>query len=200
LIYVTDEMVRKRAAALGLPAPDLPRLAIRDRELVESLARFVADGLSILPNQQAPVMYMEARLSMFLDALIQRHGTAGQPTRELTPFLTGSRLRRARDFLHDHHDRAVSLEELADEAALSPYYFCRRFGETFGLTPHRYHLMLRLNRAKSLIAEGIDLAAAAQMTGFADQSHLGRHFKRCFGFSPGIFAAAHAHATRKVGL
>jgi AraC-like DNA-binding protein len=190
LIYVTDERVRERAAVLGLGAPDLPRLAIKDRDLVAQLARLVGDGLNILPGEQAPVMDMEVRLSAFLDALIRRHASTAMPKRDIVPVFPGARFRRARDFLHDHRDRAVSLGELADEAALSPYHFCRQFGEVYGLTPHRYHLMLRLNQAKFLIAEGVDLAQAAQMTGFADQSHLGRHFKRCFGFSPGIFAAA----------
>lgn len=190
MIYVTEERMRMRATALGLRNPDLPRLAITDRGLVATVARFVGAGLNTLPDQQAPVMAMEVRLSAFLDALIRRHGSAETPQGDVVPLLPGTRLGRARDFLHDHRDRAVSLGELAEEAALSPYHFCRQFGELYGLSPHRYHLMLRLNHAKSLLAEGIGLAEAAQMTGFSDQSHLGRHFKRCFGFTPGQFAAS----------
>jgi AraC-like DNA-binding protein len=189
MIYVTDERVRMRAAALGLRAPDLPRLAIKDRRLAATVARLVGDGLITLPSQQAPVMAMEVRLSAFLDALIRRHGSAETPRGEGVPLFPGTGLRRARDFLHEHRDRAVSLSELAEAAALSPYHFCRQFGELYGLPPHRYHLMLRLNQAKNLIAQGIGLAEVAQMTGFADQSHLGRHFKQCFGFSPGLFAS-----------
>jgi len=51
-------------------------------------------------------------------------------------------------------------------------------------------LQQRLGRARALIAAGTPLSEAALACGFADQSHLNRHFVRCFGFTPGAWRRA----------
>ena len=49
--------------------------------------------------------------------------------------------------------------------------------------------MRRLQRARAMIGAGEPLADIAAATGFCDQSHLNRHFKKAFGMSPGRWAA-----------
>lgn len=95
---------------------------------------------------------------------------------------------RAREFLAAHYNRAVSLKELATEANLSAYYFHRAFCRETGMPPHAYQIQLRILRAKKLLAERHSIAAVAAATGFADQSHFTRHFKRLLGITPGQFA------------
>ncbi len=68
---------------------------------------------------------------------------------------------------------------------MSPYHFCRQFGRLYGLTPHRYQQVMRLTKARGMIVGGASLAEAAAATGFADQSHLTRHFSARFGLTPG---------------
>ena len=58
-----------------------------------------------------------------------------------------------------------------------------------GLPPHAYQIQLRVARARELVAAGVPLAEVATMTGFADQSHLTRLFKRVVGIPPGQYAA-----------
>jgi AraC-like DNA-binding protein len=55
------------------------------------------------------------------------------------------------------------------------------------LPPHAFQLQLRVDRAKTLLARGLDIAAVAQRTGFADQSHFTRVFRRSVGVTPGRF-------------
>ena len=97
-------------------------------------------------------------------------------------------LRRARDYLEDNAARTVGSEELEKVSGLDRYQLARQFRLFFGTSPYRYLVMRRLARARALIAGGTDLATAAFDAGFADQSHLTRHFKQAFGITPGRWA------------
>ena len=76
---------------------------------------------------------------------------------------------------------------LAAAAGLSPYYFIRVFRQAVGLTPHAYLVQLRVETAKRLLDRGQPVVEAALAAGFADQSHLTRHFKRIVGVTPGQY-------------
>ena len=65
----------------------------------------------------------------------------------------------------------------------------RRFARTTGLPPAAHARMVRLGRARQLIAEGVAPAEAAAAAGFADQSHLGRLFRESYGTTPARYAA-----------
>jgi len=74
---------------------------------------------------------------------------------------------------------------LADLAGRSPFQFTRVFARSVGMTPHRYIVHLRLQRAIELVREGrCGLAEIAAHTGFADQSHLSHWVRRVYGVSP----------------
>ena len=96
----------------------------------------------------------------------------------------------ARDYLHAHCAEAVSLTTLAAVAGLSCFYFLRLFRVTFGVTPHVYLALLRLERARALMRTAAPLAQTAVAAGFSDQSHLTRFFKRVYGITPGVYARA----------
>jgi AraC-like DNA-binding protein len=93
----------------------------------------------------------------------------------------------ARDYLHDHLVRDVSLAELAQIAGLSKFHFLRVFCERFGLTPHAYQLQQRILRAKQLL-QVLPIADVAAHCGFADQSHLHRVFWSLVGTTPGRYS------------
>lgn len=97
-------------------------------------------------------------------------------------------VRRAREFMDGHYNQAVSLKDLAALANLSPYYFHRVFCRQIGMPPHAYQIQLRIMRAKTLIKEHRPIAYVASITGFADQSHFTRHFKRLMGVTPAQYA------------
>lgn len=97
---------------------------------------------------------------------------------------------RMQEYLHDNLSSSISLKELAATADLSPFQALRQFKASYGMTPHRYLTNIRLFNAKNLLGEGMALADAAADTGFADQAHLTRWFKRVYGITPGKYAAA----------
>jgi AraC-like DNA-binding protein len=63
----------------------------------------------------------------------------------------------------------------------------RVFTAETGMAPHAYHTQVRINRAKELLRKRLPLAEVAARAGFADQSHLHRHFTRRVGITPGRY-------------
>jgi AraC family transcriptional regulator len=103
---------------------------------------------------------------------------------------------RVVDLLHAEFRRDLRISELAAEADVHPVYLARVFRRVLRQTPGEYAQRLRVKFASerlSLPGEGI--AEIAAQAGFADQSHLGRIFKRYTGMTPGefraVFAASH---------
>ena len=90
--------------------------------------------------------------------------------------------------------------DAAEKAAASPtststarasffdrFRLSRAFKEAFGLPPHAYLIQLRLARARQLLGRGLAPAQVAADLGFADQSHLGRWFRRAYGVTPAYY-------------
>src|SRR6266436_1908738 len=76
----------------------------------------------------------------------------------------------------------IEVAKLASIAGRSPFHFSRVFTRSVGLTPYRYVVYLRVQRATELVRDGrFGLAEIAARTGFADQSHLSRWVRRVHG-------------------
>jgi AraC-like DNA-binding protein len=96
-------------------------------------------------------------------------------------------VKRTKDYLQAHYAQEVELQELAQEAGLSPFHLARVFRQAVGLPPHAYQTQLRLAHARTLLAQGFEVGSVAHATGFADQSHFTRQFKRYFLATPGSY-------------
>lgn len=98
-------------------------------------------------------------------------------------------IRRAVEHIEENFADPVRLAELAVIAGLSLHRFVTVFRIQLGVPPHRYMCRVRVREARMLLRRGLPLATVAVETGFFDQSHLSRHFKRQCGMTPGFFAA-----------
>jgi AraC-like DNA-binding protein len=97
---------------------------------------------------------------------------------------------RVRAFLSGEHAAHATLADLAEVAGCSRFAAYRAFRGRFGLSPSDYQRQLRLRAARRALAGGIAVADVAAATGFADQAHLTRWFRRCYGITPGAYRAA----------
>jgi AraC-like DNA-binding protein len=97
-------------------------------------------------------------------------------------------LRLAREYLGDHLVAKVSLDELADAAGVGKFRLIRLFRAATGMPPHRYQLAQRIRLARRLLERGDPIAEVAAATGFTDQSHLHRHFRRGLDLTPREYA------------
>ena len=125
-----------------------------------------------------------------LGHLLVRHAGIEQPRPvRIRGGLSGAAKRRVLELIAAALDARLTIERLAREVGLSPAHFARAFKETMGRAPHQYLLALRLERARRLLeTTQATLSDIAQRTGFADQAHFTRLFKRVFGTTPGALA------------
>ncbi|WP_454252577.1 AraC family transcriptional regulator [Pseudomonas sp. Marseille-Q7302] len=91
---------------------------------------------------------------------------------------------RAREYLEDHLDQAVTLDDLAQCTGRDRWSLTRDFRAYFGTSPHRYLTLRRLDRVRLEVRLGRSLVDAAVAAGFCDQSHMNRHFRQTFGMAP----------------
>ena len=97
-----------------------------------------------------------------------------------------SRERRVLSYITEHLDEAITLEDLAKVAEISPNYLIALFRQSFGMTPHKYVVLQRVENARKLLEHGdLTLMEIAQRCGFQDQSQFTTVFRRYAGITPG---------------
>lgn len=178
-LYPTVPLIKQVLLGLGAHGLALPRLpvVIDDAPLAAALIRAHRAF-----EQPASSLARASLLHQALGALIYRH--AGPPV-ALPPVghETGP-LAQVRALLEDECARNVTLEDLSRLSGLNTFTLLRTFRQVYGLPPHAYQVQARLRLAKRLLRQGESLAQVALHAGFADQSHLGRHFRRTYGLTP----------------
>lgn len=182
MLYIDIATVRGfLAGESGSPEPLFDRpMAVdpRSAQLISDAYDAAAPGASALARD-------EAMLRLLLH-LAGRYGGAALPA----PVGPSSRaILTVRDRLRDAPEDDVSLQDLADLAGLSRFHLTRLFQRRFGLAPSAYLRLLRLERAKRMLADGEAPAEVAASLGFADQAHLTRRFKAAYGMTPGRYRA-----------
>jgi len=167
--------------------PDAPR-TVRDvtPALSEVLRRLVKEAVDALDrDRDAARTRLHRAASLLQVPAAQAKGVA--PLGGLAPWQVSKAVAHVeRQLEHD-----IPLAELAAICRLSPSYFARAFGTSFGLPPHRYVQSRRIARAQHymLISEE-SLTQIALACGFADQAHFCRVFRRLVGQSPGQWRRA----------
>jgi AraC-like DNA-binding protein len=183
MFYLEPGLLREAALALDPDYPGSPFLAegaLADAELAGRVARLHRR----LERPDADPLACRAELAELLCLLVERYGRR-QPRSGRD--LESRAVQRARELLADCPAQAFTLEQLAAVAGLNPFRLTRCFTRELGLPPHAYQVQLRLQRAAGLLRRGESPAAAAAEAGFADQSHLHRHFLKCYGVTPGAY-------------
>ena len=94
-------------------------------------------------------------------------------------------IRPALQYVAQHFERNITVDELADSCSLSKYHFCRQFRKLTGQTPIQYLNEYRIKRAELMLKNGREsVAEIARQVGFADESYFSRCFKAARGVSP----------------
>jgi AraC family transcriptional regulator of adaptative response/methylated-DNA-[protein]-cysteine methyltransferase len=93
----------------------------------------------------------------------------------------------AREYLDEHGDRTVSLEQLGRVVGMSPYHLQRTFKRVLGVTPKAYASARRLERMKSRLKEGDTVSRATYEAGYGSGSRAYEHARSGMGMTPATY-------------
>lgn len=163
----------------------IPLLTTHD-PLIHSLALTLKAELE--SSQVGGRMYAEAIARTLAIHLLRNYSVHQKaikiPTAQGLP---KHKLYQATDYINDFLDQELSLAKIAAIVEMSPFHFARLFKQSTGLAPHQFVIRCRVERARELLMRGDrSIADIATEVGFANQSHLTRHFKHIVGVTPKV--------------
>jgi AraC-like DNA-binding protein len=95
------------------------------------------------------------------------------------------RIQGARDFMEAGLSSPITIQEIASEAAFSPFHFLRIFKQVFGETPHQYLTRRRVEAAKSFLKNTeMSVTDICLAIGFESLGSFSWMFRRHVGLSP----------------
>ena len=187
-MLLTDRFVRRVAQEAGAD-PDSFEVAPLFNTPDPHIERI---GMSLLSEMKTRGLGGELLAESLANVLalhvLRSHSSLGRASRRRVGSEGGYSRRslgRATDYINDNLSRKLTLAEIAEAAHMSPHHFARSFKKDTGLSPHRYVIQRRVERAKALLANtDLTIAEVARAVGFANQSHLSSHVRRHLGASP----------------
>lgn len=168
-LLLTDQQLR-----------DLPQFEDAD---ITSAALMLLDALR-LGGASSDVMF-ESLARVFLVKLVQKYGDDRSDEISFSKSFTASHYKRVLDYVAEQFGQPIQIEDMAQQAGLSPSHFSRLFKSVIGDTPYQFLMRYRIERAEEMMADParplIDIALAC---GFSDQPHLTRLLKQHRGVTP----------------
>ncbi|MBR3470051.1 MAG: helix-turn-helix domain-containing protein [Lachnospiraceae bacterium] len=89
-------------------------------------------------------------------------------------------------YFEDHYSEKISLDQIAENMYLSPFYVSKIFKSETGDAPIQHLIKIRLEKAKELLEKGEaqSVQEVAAMVGYDDAYHFSKLFKKRFGITP----------------
>lgn len=94
-------------------------------------------------------------------------------------------------YMENHYKEKISLDQIAENMYLSPFYISKLFKSETGDTPINYLISLRMEKAKELLDQNstLSIQEAAAAVGYEDAYHFSKLFKKFYGLSPLYYKA-----------
>jgi AraC family transcriptional regulator len=135
-------------------------------------------------------LFLDSIATALSSYLVARYSSTLPLNVPLTGGLAPSTLRRCIDFIQANLSGSIRLDDLARESGMSASHLIRSFRQSTGKSPYQYVLELRTMRAKSMMRDRrLGLTEIALSSGFANQHHLSRIFRKVVGIAPSRYRA-----------
>ena len=171
-----DPAKTRLAFAGGIRDPLLVQIALALRAIVSR------------PEEVTDRLFVDGARSMLVAHLLSKYGYDRWQRHGAEPDLDPRRLARVMNYIESHFAEPLALAELAEQACLSEYHFCRLFKKATGLSPHRYVTERRIRDAQVRLARGrASMSEVALEAGFGSQGNFNRLFRRHTGMTPRQF-------------
>lgn len=155
---------------------------IQDRVIRHGVASL---AMELSDDKLGGRLYSDAIVTQLCVHLLRNHGSARLRAPRCPGALNAAQSRRVAAYIEENLGGDLSLETLAGIGGMSQYHFARLFRKRFGVPPHAYVQRRRLERARKLILHSdMALKEIVGASGFCDQSHLGKSFKRAYAVTP----------------
>jgi AraC family transcriptional regulator len=134
-------------------------------------------------------LYVEALRSQLCIHLLRHYASVTLRQQAVAGGLSPRQRRLLVEYVEDNLERPISLAEMAALTRMSVSHLIRKFHADFSCPPHAYVMRQRIEHAKRLLISGqeIPLKLVAARSGFADQSHMSRLFRRALNMTPSEF-------------
>jgi AraC family transcriptional regulator len=160
--------------------------------LVHVLMRKLCDELNASNPHNS--LYVESLTHTMILHLLKGYAKLTRVSTRSQHRLTVGQIRIIEDYIDSNFSERISLSDMADLLHISVSHFERIFHTSFDRPPYQYVIRRRVERAKQLLSGPyLSLHDVARLCGFADQSHLTRHFTRLVGVTPAHFARHSRH-------
>jgi AraC family transcriptional regulator len=181
-LYLPHEQLVQVANEYGKPDVELVDRGLQVDPRLQTIVSLLLDRIS--ESDTLGRLEMDT-LGILTCAHLLRAWSRTRTASELRGRLGSLQTRRAIAFLNDHLHCDIGLKDVAEYVGLSPYHFTRAFKRTVGVSPHRYLLLRRLEKAKTLLEKSsLGVAQIAARVGYADSNQLARVFRKELQTSP----------------
>ncbi len=164
-----------------------PQIQIRD-PLIEQIGLTLKTELETNGNNQ---LYAEAMINALSAHLLHKYASVKKEIKEYSGGLAPYKLKQILEYIDEHLEEELTINQLANHLSMSPYYFANMFKQSVGIPPHQYITQSRIAQAKCLLKQRhLSIVDIAHQVGFQNQSHFTKVFRKYTGVTPRVYQNA----------
>ena len=155
---------------------------VRDGDVWTSAG--ITAGIDLALAMIAEDLGEDVAASVAREMVVYAKRPGGQAQHSALLELESARFAKLNAWMREHLHEELSIDRLAQQAAMSPRNFARAYAAETGVTPAKAVERMRVEAARSALERGGSIQDVARRTGFGDPERMRRAFVRLYGAPP----------------